>query len=108
MLGAVIAPAIGILSSQPREYGIQLVGRDPYTKEEVAKWCGVISRGIVTQEPFTAFYFPTYEQRATAEADRAWLEAQGFPDQLLRPLGSGRHMLLSRLDHRHAEAYQGQ
>ncbi len=78
VLGAVIAPAVGIPSSQPREYGIQLVGRDPYTKEEVAKWCAVVSRGILTQEPFTAFYFPTYEQRATAEADRAWLEAQGF------------------------------
>ncbi len=79
VLGAVVAPAPGILSSQPREYGIQLVGRDPYTKEEVAKWCSLISRCVVTHEPFKVFYFPTYEQRATAEADRAWLEAQGFP-----------------------------
>ncbi len=79
VLGAVIAPAIGVLSSQPREYGIQLVGRDPYTKEEVALWCSIISRCVLTQEPFKAFYFPTYEQQAAAEADGAWLEGQGFP-----------------------------
>jgi hypothetical protein len=79
VLGAVIAPAIGVLSFQPHEYGIQLVGRDPFTKEEVAQWCGVIRQCVLTQEPFAAFYFPTYEQQATAEADGAWLEAQGFP-----------------------------
>jgi len=79
VLGAVIAPAIGVLSSQPREYGIQLVGRDAFTREEVAQWCGVIRQCVLTEEPFAAFYFPTYEQQAAATVDSAWLEAQGFP-----------------------------
>lgn len=79
VLGAVIAPAIGIAPSQPREYGIQFVGQDPFSREEIAQWCGIVRQCIVTSEPFAAFYFPTYEQQATAQADAAWLEAQGFP-----------------------------
>jgi hypothetical protein len=60
VLGAVIAPAMSILSSQPREYGIQLVGRNPFTNEEVAQWYSVIRQCIVTQEECRIFYFPTY------------------------------------------------
>ena len=79
VLGSVITPAVGFLSPQPHEYGIQLVGSDPFSKEEVAQWCAVVRERIITQEPFKAFYFPTYEQRAAAEADHVWLEAQGVP-----------------------------
>ena len=75
VLGAVIAPPQ--IGSQPDEYGIQLVGRDPYTKEEVAELLDVVRQAVLTAEEFLAFYFPTYEQRAAAEADRAWLEAHG-------------------------------
>ncbi len=78
VLGAVLAPAVRAASSQPREYGIQLVGRDLYTKEEVLEYFDAIKACVSTDEPFTAFYFPTYEQRAAAETDSAWLAAHGI------------------------------
>lgn len=76
VLGAVITPPQ--IGSQPNEYGIQLVGRDPYTKEEVAELFDAVRQAVLTTEEFLAFYFPTYEQRAAAEADRAWLETRGI------------------------------
>lgn len=78
ILGAVVVPAIWSLMVQPAEYGIQLVGRDPFTREEVAEIFERITQAIQTQEPQKAFYFPTYEQRAVAQADRAWLESRGI------------------------------
>ncbi len=78
VLGAVIAPAIWTVVTQPAEYGVQLVGRDPFTREEVAEIFDLIGRAIETQQPYRAFYFPAYEQRAAAEADRAWFEAEGI------------------------------
>jgi hypothetical protein len=78
VLGAVITAPIRVSSSQPHEYGVQLVGRDPFPKEEVLEYFDAIRPCISTDEPFTAFYFPTYEQRAAAQADRAWLEAHGI------------------------------
>ncbi|MGE5294428.1 MAG: PEP/pyruvate-binding domain-containing protein, partial [Solirubrobacterales bacterium] len=78
VLGAVIAPAIWSLSTQPAEYGIQLVGRDPFTREEIAAIFDAIKQVVRTETPYRAFYFPTYEQRATALADQTWLESQGI------------------------------
>ena len=78
VLGAVVTPALGMGWSQPAEYGIQLVGREPFTREEVLAWVGLIETHILTDEEHAAFYFPSYEQRAAAEADRAWLEANGL------------------------------
>jgi hypothetical protein len=78
VLGAVISPPVHGLSSQPHEYGIQFVGLDPFTKEEALEYFNLIKACVLSDEPFTAYYFPTYEQQAVAEADRAWLEAQGI------------------------------
>ncbi|MEN6424496.1 MAG: PEP/pyruvate-binding domain-containing protein [Phycisphaerales bacterium] len=78
VLGAVVVPSIWSLAVQPAEYGIQLVGRDPFTREEVVQIFELIVKAIRTQEPRKAFYFPTYEQQAAAEAHRAWLEEQGI------------------------------
>jgi hypothetical protein len=78
VLGAVISPPVHALSGQAHEYGIQLVGLDPFTKEEVLEYFNLIKSRVLTDEPYTAYYFPTYEQQAAAEADRAWLEAHGI------------------------------
>jgi hypothetical protein len=78
VLGAVIAPAIWALSAPPREYGVQLVGHDPFTREEVAEIFDVVAQAVETEAPYQAFYFPSYEQRAVAEADRVWLESKGI------------------------------
>lgn len=78
VLGAVIAPSIWWTATQPAEYGVQLVGRDPFTPEEVAAIFDVVREAVKTETPYRAFYFPTYEQRAAALANKDWLESQGI------------------------------
>ena len=78
VLGAVIAPSIWWSLTQPAEYGIQLVGHDPFTREEVAAIFDVVRQAVKTETPYRAFYLPTYEQRAVALADKDWFESQGI------------------------------
>jgi hypothetical protein len=74
-LGAVIMPA----DQQIKEYGIQFIRYDAYTKEEVANMFNAVKAGIIAGPNVQAFYFPSYEQLASAEANRTWFEAQGIP-----------------------------
>ena len=60
------------------EYGIQLVRSDPYTKEQTAELFNIVKSSIVAEPNVRAFYFPTYEQIATAEANKEWFESQGI------------------------------
>lgn len=78
VLGAVIVPSIWWAATQPAEYGIQLVGRDPFTREEVASIFDVVRQAVKTETPYRAFYLPTYEQRAAALAEKDWFESQGI------------------------------
>jgi len=78
VLGAVIVPSIWWSQTQSAEYGIQLVGHDPFTREEVAAIFDVVRQAVKTETPYRAFYLPTYEQRAVALADKDWFESQGI------------------------------
>ena len=74
-LGAVIMPANPAI----KDYGIQLIRYDAYTKEETANLFNTVKANIIAQPDVNAFYFPSYEQLSAAEANSAWLEAQGIP-----------------------------
>ncbi|MBN2271703.1 MAG: hypothetical protein JXN61_13875, partial [Sedimentisphaerales bacterium] len=80
ILGAVLMPPdTGWPEPFPyQEYGIQLVRRDPYTKEQVAELFNIVKSSIEAEPGVQAFYFPTYEQIGTAEANKDWLESQGI------------------------------
>jgi hypothetical protein len=80
VLGAVIMPPSGAYPPLPPfpEYGIQFVRLDPYTREEIAQMFDVVKASIVAEPDVQAFYFPNYEQLATAEANRQWFESQGI------------------------------
>ncbi len=80
VLGAVILPPIDGYPPPPAypEYGIQFVRQDPYTKEEIAEMFNVVKASVSAEPGVQAFYFPSYEQLATAKANRAWFEAQGI------------------------------
>ena len=60
------------------EYGIQFVGRDAYSKEQVAELFEIVKSSVEAEAGVQAFYFPAYEQGATAEENRARFEAQGI------------------------------
>ena len=80
VLGAVIMPPSGAYPPLPAypEYGIQFVRLDPYTKEEIAEMFNIVKASIIAEPDVQAFYFPSYEQLATAEANREWFESQGI------------------------------
>jgi len=81
VLGAVILPPVGGYPPPPAypEYGIQFVRQNPYTREEIAEMFNVVKASISADPGVQAYYFPAYEQLATAEANRDWLLAQGIP-----------------------------
>ncbi|MHC4559122.1 MAG: hypothetical protein ACYS80_17670, partial [Planctomycetota bacterium] len=79
ILGAVILPPRGGYPPPPEypEYGIQFVGQDPYSKEEIVELFDIVKSSIAAGPEVQAFYFPTYEQKAAARADQDWLDAHG-------------------------------
>ncbi|MHC4283789.1 MAG: PEP/pyruvate-binding domain-containing protein, partial [Planctomycetota bacterium] len=80
VLGAVIMPPTSGYPPPPAfpEYGIQFVRQDPYTKEEIVEMFNVVKGSIIAEPGVQAFYFPSYEQAGTAEANREWFESQGI------------------------------
>jgi Pyruvate phosphate dikinase, AMP/ATP-binding domain len=76
ILGAVVfAPTdVGAF-----EYGIQLVRQDAYDPVFAKSILDLVKASIVAPTGTKPFYFPTYEQNASAEANRAYFEANGFP-----------------------------
>jgi hypothetical protein len=80
ILGTVIMPHW--TSSTPPaqvvgEYGIQFVRQDPYDPAQVVSLFNLVKSKISANPGVEAFYFPTYEQLASAELNRAYLEANG-------------------------------
>ena len=75
VLGAVLySPAPIFL-----EYGIQFVGLDPYPPEDICRWFELVRATVHPMPRATAVYLPTFEQRASAEANRGFFEAKGIP-----------------------------
>jgi hypothetical protein len=74
VLGAVL------FSPHPeeREAGIQFVGQDPYTPEQIARWFELVRTTIQPLNELNVMYLPTFEQAATAESNRAFFEARGI------------------------------
>ncbi|MCK6551744.1 PEP/pyruvate-binding domain-containing protein [Myxococcota bacterium] len=71
ILGAVLfAPTVGLM-----EYGVQLVRQDPYHPEMVRIVFDLVRDAITT--PSEGYYFPTFEQAASAAEHSAWLAAHG-------------------------------
>ena len=75
VLGALLFPP----SESFRELGVQLVGLEPYGRERLVEWLGLVRSVLALPPDVTVRYFPVYEQAAAAETHRAYLEARGFP-----------------------------
>ena len=75
-LGTVIMPPISGLEPDFAEYGIQFIRQDPYSREEIRDMFNVVKANVIADANVAALYFPTYEQRATAEANIDWFESQ--------------------------------
>ena len=74
VLGAVLIPGDG----RP-EYGIQIVGQQPWPRGEVLQWLRLVRAAVRAPVGTQAWYLPTPEQMAAAEADRELFASAGFP-----------------------------
>ena|GEM_PF-4093732 len=81
LLGAVIIPPVVGNPPLPEfeEYGIQFIRHDDYSKEEITDMFNIVKASIFAEPGVEAFYFPSYEQLAVAEANRDWFESHGIP-----------------------------
>jgi hypothetical protein len=80
VMGAVILPPTAGWPPPPTypEYGIELVRRDAYTPEQVQAYFNAVRAAVQAAPNVKAYYFPSYEQIATARAHRDWLASQGI------------------------------
>jgi hypothetical protein len=74
VLGAVLIPGDG----RP-EYGIQIVGQQPWPLEEVLHWLRLVRSAVRAPVGTQAWYLPTPEQATAAESDREAFATAGFP-----------------------------
>ncbi len=80
VLGTVVLPPLsGPGQTDFQQYGIQFVRQEPYDREQIRRMFELVKAHIDAPPEVQAFYFPTYEQQAVAQAQRDWFEAQGIP-----------------------------
>lgn len=76
ILGAVLFPPSP--ESVP-EYGIQLVRQDAYDPEVARVVLELVKESVIAPGGVRPFYFPTYEQAASAAENSAFFAQSGFP-----------------------------
>lgn len=74
VLGAVVLPGAG----NPTEFGIQFVGQDAFTREEVADWTARVRAAVQAPPGWRCLYMPTLEQEPLAREQQAWLASRGI------------------------------
>ena len=74
------------------EYGIQFVGLDAYTADEVTAWFRAVKAAVHAEAGAGAVYLPAYEQLAAARAEAATLAARGITVSSLDRWGGGGHV----------------
>ena len=74
VLGAILLPP----DAGTAEYGIQFVGQDTWTREEIALWFGRVRAGVLAPPGTRALYVPSFEQESVALAERDWFATQGI------------------------------
>ncbi|MHC4991489.1 MAG: hypothetical protein ACYTGC_10955 [Planctomycetota bacterium] len=78
ILGAVILPPLVGFQHAIPEYGIELVRQDPYDPTLVRDLFNAVRANVIAGPEVQAFYFPTFEQRASAEQNEAWFLSEGI------------------------------
>lgn len=75
VLGAVIFPPTPNIA----EIGIQFVGLDAYSREQVAEWFETVRAMIQKPPGVQVLYLPTFEQSVVARSQAGWFEQRGIP-----------------------------
>ena len=72
VLGAVLFAR----SPNLQELAVQIVGLEPYPVAQVASWIELVRAVIVAPHDADLFYFPTYEQAPTAQANLDYFQSR--------------------------------
>lgn len=75
VLGAVLYPP----TTQYAEYGVQFIGQDAYTPEEIASWFELVRATVYPSNHAEAYYMPTFEQSEAARTNADAFAALGIP-----------------------------
>lgn len=60
------------------EYGVQFVGLDPYTVDEIARWFELVKGTVFAANGVGVFYMPVFEQEAMARTHAAEFAARNI------------------------------
>ena len=82
VLGTVLYPPGGGIYPQGTdfaEYGVQFVGQEAYSAEEIARWFELVKATVHAPDGAEAFYMPVFEQIEAARTNGPALAALGVP-----------------------------
>ena len=75
VLGTVLYPP----ATTYAEYGVQFIGLDAYTPEEIGRWFELVKATIYPSNNAEAYYMPTFEQSEVARTNAEAFAALGIP-----------------------------
>ena len=87
---------LGAVLYSPRytfvEYGVQFVGLDPYTPDEIARWFALVKATVYAETGAGAIYMPTFEQSGVARTNAAEFTARGITVGSVERWVAGNHV----------------
>jgi hypothetical protein len=87
VLGAILSPPGG----NPVEYGIQFVGFQPFTPEEIARWYSLVKATVYSSNGAGVYYVPSFEQSEMTRTNKAAFDALGVPVSSIERWIPGNH-----------------
>ncbi|MCH8217509.1 MAG: hypothetical protein IH892_12155 [Planctomycetes bacterium] len=80
ILGTMIVPPESAVTGEPEfaEFGIQFVRQDPFSREEIRDLFNLVRESVISESGVQPYYFPTFEQQATAEQNQDWYATEGI------------------------------
>ena len=80
ILGTMIVPPESAVTGKPEfaEFGIQFVRQDPFSREEIRDLFNLVRESVISESGVQPYYFPTFEQQATAEQNQDWYATEGI------------------------------
>jgi len=87
---------LGALLYPPRttfvEYGVQFIGLDAYTPDEIARWFGLVKATVYATNGAGAVYMPTFEQGEVARTNGAAFAERGITVASVERWVAGNHV----------------
>lgn len=88
VLGAVLYPPRATFF----EYGVQFIGLDPYSPDEITRWFEWVKATVAVTNGAGAVYMPTFEQREVARTHAAVFAARGITVASVERWITGNHV----------------